>query len=72
MKVKPRTFNLVIEKDHDGYFVASVPSLPGCHTQAKSLDILMTRAREAIELYLEVEAGPVETAEFVGVQRITV
>lgn len=72
MKAKHRTFNLVIEKDHDGYFVASVPSLPGCHTQAKSLDVLMVRAREAIELCLEVEAEPVEVAEFVGVQRITV
>jgi len=72
MKAKPRTFNLVIEKDHDGYFVASVPSLPGCHTQAKSLDVLMTRAREAIELCLEVESDPIEATEFVGVQRITV
>jgi predicted RNase H-like HicB family nuclease len=72
MKPKPRTFNLVIEKDQDGYYVASVPSLRGCHTQAKSMDVLLTRAREAIELCLEVEADPPETAEFVGVQRITI
>jgi predicted RNase H-like HicB family nuclease len=46
-------FDIVVEKDSDGYFVASVPALPGCHTQARSLDELMVRVREAIELYLE-------------------
>jgi predicted RNase H-like HicB family nuclease len=65
-----REFNVVIERDEDGYFVASVPSLRGCHTQAKSLDVLMKRIQEAIELCLEVEK-PVAN-EFIGVQRITV
>jgi len=63
-------FNVVIERDADGYFVASVPTLRGCHTQAKSLDVLMKRIREAIELCLEVET-PVAN-EFVGVQRVAV
>ena len=65
-----REFSVVIERDADGYFVASVPSLRGCHTQAKSLDILMKRIREAIELCLEVEEPT--TNEFVGVQRVAV
>ena len=65
-----REYNVVIEKDQDGYFVASVPTLRGCHTQAKSLDGLMRRIREAIELCLEVEE-PI-TNEFVGVQRMAV
>ena len=65
-----REFNVVIEKDADGYFVASVPALRGCHTQAKSLDVLMRRVREAIQLCLEVEE-PVAN-EFVGVQRVAV
>jgi len=65
-----REFNVVIEKDEDGYFVASVPALRGCHTQAKSLDVLMKRIREAIELCLEVEQ-PVSN-EFVGVQRVAI
>jgi predicted RNase H-like HicB family nuclease len=72
MKSKARTFNLVIEKDRDGYFVASVPELRGCHTQAKSLDVLLQRTREAIELCLEVEEELPEPSEFIGVQRITV
>jgi predicted RNase H-like HicB family nuclease len=50
-----REFNVIIERDSEGYFVASVPSLRGCHTQAKSLDELMERIREAIELCLEVD-----------------
>jgi predicted RNase H-like HicB family nuclease len=67
-----RQFNIVIEKDAAGYFVASVPSLPGCHTQARSLDELIERTREAIELCLEVQDRPQELLEFVGVQRISV
>ena len=44
-----RQFNVVVERDAEGFFVATVPSLPGCHTQARSLDQLMERVREAIE-----------------------
>jgi predicted RNase H-like HicB family nuclease len=65
-----REFNVVIEQDEDGYFVASVPALRGCHTQARSLDVLMKRIKEAIELCLEVEE-PVSN-QFVGVQRVAV
>lgn len=65
-----REFNVVIEKDEDGFFVASVPTLRGCHTQAKSLDVLMKRIREAIELCLEVEEPVIN--EFIGVQRVAV
>ncbi|HWE96284.1 MAG TPA: type II toxin-antitoxin system HicB family antitoxin [Tepidisphaeraceae bacterium] len=52
--MKPH-FNIIIEKDPEGYYVASVPALNGCHTQAKSLDVLMKRIREAIDLCLEVD-----------------
>ncbi len=54
-----REFNVIIERDEEGYYIASVPELQGCHTQAKSLDNLMVRIREAIELCLEVEQGAV-------------
>ncbi len=50
-----RKFNIVIEEDEYGFFVASVPELHGCHTQAKSLDVLMKRILEAMELCLEVQ-----------------
>ena len=64
---------MVIEKDEDGYYVASVPELPGCHTQAKTLDELIDRIREAVELYLEVEGSIIESKrEFIGVQFVEV
>ena len=71
-KAIKREFSVVVERDKDGYYVASVPELPGCHTQARSLDKLMERIREAIELCLEVLRDFESKTEFVGVQRITV
>jgi predicted RNase H-like HicB family nuclease len=65
-------FDVVIERDAEGYYVASVPALPGCHTQARSLDELSERIREAIALYLEVEGDVPEPLDFVGIQRVTV
>ncbi len=44
-----REFNVVIEKDEDGYFVASVPALRGCHTQANSLDILTLLSHKIVK-----------------------
>ena len=67
-----RCFDVVVERDPDGLYVASVPALRGCHTQAPSLDELMERVREAIELCLEVEGRDTDELEFVGVQRVTV
>jgi predicted RNase H-like HicB family nuclease len=66
-----REFSVIVERDEDGYYVASVPELRGCHTQARSLDKLMARVREAIELCLE-DKGDVPVTEFIGVQRIAV
>ena len=67
-----REFDVVIERDSDGYYVASVPALRGCHTQARSLDELMERVKEAIELCLEVRGEEVEPLVFVGVQRVII
>jgi predicted RNase H-like HicB family nuclease len=71
-KSKPREFSVVVERDAEGFYVASVPELRGCHTQARSLDKLMRRVREAIELCLEVEDVDRMATEFVGVQRVRV
>ena len=67
-----RKFTVVIEKDEDGYLVATVPALRGCHTQAKSLDTLMKRAREVISLCLEEEKNPPAALELVGIQQVSV
>lgn len=67
-----REFTLIIERDEEGYFTGTVPELRGCHTQAKSLDMLTKRIREAILLCMAVERGKPRKGEFVGVQRIAV
>ena len=67
-----RQFDVVIERDEEGLFVASVPQLPGCHTDGTSLDELMVEIREAIELCLEVEGEKPVNLEFVGIQRVTI
>ena len=48
-------FAVVIERDEDGFYVASIPELPGCHTQARTLDELANRVKKAAELYIESE-----------------
>jgi len=67
-----REFHVVIERDSEGYLVASVPALPGCHTQARSLDELSERIKEAIGLYLDVAGDTSEALDFVGIQRVTI
>ena len=69
---KVREFDVLIERDSEGYYIASVPALRGCHTQARTLDQLTKRIREAIELCLEVEKNEFETSDFIGVQRVAV
>lgn len=67
-RVKKYNFTILIEKDEDGIYVGSVPALKGCHTQAKTVEELLPRIREAIELCLEVEKDEFFQNEFVGVQ----
>ncbi len=67
-----REFTVVIERDADGYYVAHVPQLRGCHTQARSMDKLLKRVREAIQLCLEVEGQKANGLQLVGIQRVSV
>jgi predicted RNase H-like HicB family nuclease len=71
MKAK-RKFTVVIERDEEGYYVASVPALRGCHTQARTLDTLMKRVREVIELCIEDGSAVENSLELVGIQQISV
>ena len=65
-------FDVLIERDEEAYLVASVPALPECHTQARSLDELMERVKEAITACLEVDGRAPASPAFVGVHRIRV
>ena len=64
-------FTVIVEQDNEGYFVATVPELRGCYTQAKSLDVLMRRVTEAIQLCLADEPRPPHRT-FVAVQQVQV
>lgn len=64
-------FPIVVERDEDGWLIATVPSLKGCRTQAKDFDMLQKRIVEAIRLCLSVEGKKSITHnEFVGVFEI--
>lgn len=74
--MKTYTFPVIIEKDKNGYYFAKVPTIKGCHTQAKDLSTLYKRLDEVIQLCLEVEGKDklelVSSNEFVGFQQVEV
>ena len=70
--MKQLKYSVVIERDEDGLYIASIPELPGCHTQARSIDEVMSRIKEAAELYLEATGVEPSENEFVGIQILEV
>lgn len=65
-----KDYYMVIERDSEGWYIGNIPTLPGCHTQARTIDELTARMQEALTLYLE-DSNIIEP-EFIGVQRIAV
>lgn len=65
-------FDVIVERDAEGWYVGSVPALHGCHTQGRTVEELMEHVREAVELCLEVGEGQPPATGFVGVRRISV
>ena len=66
-----KKYTLIVEKDEDGWLVSEVVELPGCHTQAKTMDKLVERTKEAIKAYLQSE--PLQISQkFVKVHQIEV
>ena len=68
--MKKYRFNVLIEQDEDGYLLATVPALKSCYTQARTLEELLPKVREAIELCLQEEKPVI--LEFAGVQQIEI
>ena len=69
MAKRSGSYTVIVEKDEEGYFIATVPELRGCHTQAKSLDTLMNRVTEAITLCL-ADSPPPPRRTFNAVQKV--
>ena len=65
-----KTYNIIVEQDEDGWFISEVVGLPGCHTQAKTLDELMKRTKEAISLCLKCRKELEVTERFIGLQQV--
>jgi predicted RNase H-like HicB family nuclease len=65
-------FTIVIEQDEEGWLVSEVVELPGCHTQAKTFDELISRTKEAIQAYLGEEKKLEISTKFIGVQKLEV
>lgn len=78
--VRELQFKVLIEQDEDGLYVASVPELPGCYTQGKTLEEARERIREVIALVLESDkdikeeklASTTPTSRFFGIEEITI
>ncbi len=67
---KQKSLTVLIEQDEDGYFVATVPALRSCYTQAKTLPTLRKRITEVIKLCLEHESPGQH--RFVAVERVEI
>lgn len=67
-----RTFEVVIERDADGFYVADVPELRGCHTQARDLTTLQKRIKDVIKLCLMDEKEARLPNAFIGIQIVSV
>ena len=65
-------FNVIIEKDEEGWYVASVPEIQGCYTQAKTIPQLLERIKEAIEVCLEAEGEIVKPMKFIGIHKVNI
>ncbi|MBI3190827.1 type II toxin-antitoxin system HicB family antitoxin [archaeon] len=63
-------FTVLIEQDEDGIYIAKVPDIQGCYTQGKTIQEVLERVREAIQVCLEAEE--VESLKFIGIQQIEV
>ncbi|MEK6850509.1 MAG: type II toxin-antitoxin system HicB family antitoxin [Nanoarchaeota archaeon] len=65
-------FNVIIEKDEDGWYVARVPEIQGCHTQGKSIEQVIERIKEAIEVCIVADKLKIRPMKFIGLQRVEV
>ncbi len=71
MKKRVMDFTVLLERDRDGWYVATVPDIPGCHTQGKTVEQALERINEAIRACVEPNQE-IEPMEFIGAHRVQV
>ena len=72
MQKKVRNFTVVIEQDEDGIYVAKVPDIIGCYTQGKSVQQVLERIKEAIQVCMEADKENHHKMKFIGLQQVEV
>ena len=65
-------FTVLIEQGEDGAYIATVPALKSCYTQADTIPELLEKTREVIELCLEVENCLPQINKFIGIQQMEI
>lgn len=63
-------FDVVIEQDETGAYIADVPVLPGCHSWGATKEEALENVKEAIELYLEVQGEP--ASRIIAIEKVRV
>lgn len=67
-----KTFTILIEQDEDAIYVAKVVEMPGCYTQGKTIEQVMERIKEAIQVCLDSEQEELPPLKFVGIQQVEI
>ena len=69
-----KIFDIIIERDEDGWLIADVPALKGCHTQGENMNELIKNVKEVIELCLEVQKEDFvkDKSSFVGIKQVAI
>jgi len=65
-------FIVLIEQGEDGAYIASVPALRSCYTQADTISDAIKKVEEVIHLCLDIEHELPPTNKFIGVQQIEI
>ncbi len=63
-------FNVIIEKDEEEWYVASVPEIQGCYTQGRTIQQVLERIKEAIEVCLKADGEKIRPMKFIGIQKV--
>lgn len=65
-------YDVILEKDEEGWYIATVPAIQGCYTQGRTLSEVIERIKEAIEVCIVADGLEKKFLKFVGIQRVEI